>query len=391
MSRKFLALASSAIALTLIICAAGDSTSRAAATGSETGQPKFRQARFETESRRFEPKYGFRPIETAPPTPHPYTRIEQRTVLVPQWVTEHKQVPTTEIRHEEREREIVCYKDVPETVKRTRTVTFTEKEVRSHEEKYTVEKQVTEKVEQKYTVSVPYTETRKATRTVFKPVWKEVEHKHTVYVPYYEKRTGFRTVSRCVPVVRTREICVDQVYWEERIAKPVYKAGGPSVPCAVCKTRVWVPKLVHKTEPYTVNTIETVQVPYEYSVKLERPEVRTKIEKVRTMVPTEQPYSYEVYLTRYETRTRYVDVYKFVPEVRTRTVYETVYVPRQKTEPYYETVYRRVAEKRIVKERVDVPVYTTRDVAVRVYHLVPKTVEVQVAVKPVYGPPIGGK
>jgi len=390
MSRKLFALASSAIALTFIFCTAAESTSRALAAGSETKQPEFKPSSFEP-GRRFEPKSGYRPIETAPPAPYSYTHIEHRTVLVPQWVTEHKQVPTTEIRHEERDREIVTYKDVPETVQRTRTVTYSEKQVRSHEEKYTVEKQVTEKVEQKYTVSIPYTETRKATRTVFKPVWNEVEHKYTVYVPYYEKRTGYRTVSRCVPVVRTREVCVDQGYWEERISKPAYNAGGPSAPCPVCKTRVWVPKLVRKTESYTVNTTETTQVPYEYPVKLERPEVRTKIEKVRTMVPTEQPYSYEVYLTRYETRSRYVDVYKFVPEVRTRTVYETVYVPRQKTVPYYETVYHRVAEKRIVKEHFDVPVYSTRDVEVRTYHLVPKTVEVQVAVKPVYCPPYGGK
>jgi uncharacterized protein YlxP (DUF503 family) len=390
MSRNRFAVASSAITLMLIVCTAVESTSRAVAAGSETSQPEFKRSGFD-KGRRFDSKSGYRPGEVGPHSAYPYTRIEERTVLVPVWVTEHKTVPTTEIRHEERAREIVSYKDVPETVTRTRTVTYVEKQVRSHEEKYTVERPVTEKVEQKYTVSVPYTETRKATRTVFKPVWNDVEHKYTVYVPYFEKRTSFRTVSRCVPVVRTRDVYVDQGYWEERISQPNYKVGGPSAPCAVCKTRVWVPKRVHKTESYTVNTIETVQVPYEYEVRLERPEVRTRIEKVRTMVPTEQPYSYEVYLTRYETRTRYVDVYKFVPEVRTRTVYETVYVPRQKTEPYYETVYRRVTEKRIVKERFDVPVYGTRDVEVRVSHLVPKTVEVQVAVKPVYGPVWGRK
>jgi len=152
-----------------------------------------------------------------------------------------------------------------------------------------------------------------------------------------------------------------------------------------------VPKLVHKQEPYTVNTYETVRVPYEYQVKLERPEVRTKYDKVRTMVPTEVPYSYEVCLTRYETRTRFIDLYKYVPEVRTRTVYETVWVPRQKTETYCETVYRRVAVKRIVKERFDVPVYTTRDVPVRICRLIPKTVDVRVAVKPVCVPPGGPK
>jgi hypothetical protein len=365
MSRKFFALASSAITLILIVCAATESTSRASAAGYESS--------------------GYS---------NSYTRTEHRTVLVPFYVTEYKKIPQTEIRHEERAREIVCYKDVPETVQRTRTVPYVEKEVRSHEEKYTVPKQVTEKVEQKYTVTIPYTETRKATRTVFKPVWKGVEYKYTVYVPYYEKRTSYRTVSRCVPVVSTRDVCVDQGYWEERVSKPVCQVcapGAPPVPVPVCKTRVWVPKLVHKQEPYTVNTCETVRVPYEYQVKLERPEVRTKYDKVRTMVPTEVPYSYEVCLTRYETRTRFIDLYKYVPEVRTRTVYETVWVPRQKTETYCETVYRRVAVKRIVKERFDVPVYTTRDVPVRICRLIPKTVDVRVAVKPVCVPPGGPK
>jgi hypothetical protein len=385
MSRKLLAVASSAITLTVIICAADGSSSRAAAAGSETGQSKIRHARFEKEARRFEPGYGFRPIEVVPPS-YPSTRIEPHVVLVPQWVTEYKQVPTTEIRHEEREREIVSYKDVPETVTRTRTVTVVEQKVRSHEEKYTVQRPVTEKVEQKYTVSVPYAETRTASRTVLKPVWREIERKDTVFVPYYEKRTGSRTVSRCVPVVRTREICVDRGYWEERISKSDCKVCGPCapiVPVTVCKTRVWVPKLVHQQESYTVNTVETVQVPYEYAVKLERPEVRTRIEKVRVLVPTEESYSYPVQLTRYETRTRFIEVCKLVPEVRTRIVNETFFVPRPKTETYCETVFHRIAEKRIVKERVDVPVCTTREVAVRVCRLVPKTVDVHVVATPV--------
>ncbi len=63
---------------------------------------------------------------------------------------------------------------------------------------------------------------------------------------------------------------------------------------------MWVPKLVHKQECCTLNTIQTVQLPYEYEVKCERPEVRTKIEKVCTTMPTEEQYSYLVQLTRHE-------------------------------------------------------------------------------------------
>ena len=231
MSRKFLAVASSAVALTLIICAVDESTAHAAAAGSRNGATKNQARAIEKESRRFERGYGLRPIKVVPPS-YPSTRIEQRTVLVPQWVTEFKQVPTTEIRHEEREREIVCYKDVPETVKHTRTVTVLEKQVRSHVEQYTVQKPVTRKVEQKYTVSVPYTESRTATRTVLRPVWKDVERKYTVFVPYDQKRTGLRTVSRCVPVVRTRDVCVDRGHWEEQVSKSVCNVCRPAhQPC----------------------------------------------------------------------------------------------------------------------------------------------------------------
>ena len=193
-----------------------------------------------------------------------------------------------------------------------------------------------------------------------------------------------RTVTKCVPVVRTRDICVDAGCWQERVSKPVCKKCGPCGPAvavATCKCRVWVPKLVHKQECCTVNTIQTVQLPYEYEVKCERPEVRTKIEKVCTTMPTEEQYSYLVQLTRHEIRTRFVEVCKMVPEVRTRTVSETICVPRQKIETYTETVVRRVAEKRICKETVCVPFCTTREITVCVCKMVPKTVEV--AAKPV--------
>ncbi len=296
----------------------------------------------------------------------------RRTVLVPRLVTEARRVPITELRHEERQREVIVYKDVPETVQRTRTITVLEPQVRSHQETYTVRRKVVKDVPETYTVLVPYTEMRTATRLVPKPVYKEIERKFTV--------------------------CVDRGCFEERVACPVCKPVCKPVcrpcckPCAtcavavrvpVCKTRVWVPKLVKQEIPYTVDVVEKVQVPYEYEVTLCRPEVRTKIEKVCTLVPTPETYQYEVQLTRPETRTRMVPVCEYVPETRTRTVNETVCVPREKTETYTETVCRRVAEKRICKESVCVPVTTTREVPVNVCRLVPKTVEVPVAVKPV--------
>ncbi len=380
MSRRVLAVALSAIVFSLMLCTSVNSSSRAAAAGLETaGQQKPAKPHLEKEHRDYA---RMKLNQVVAPSPEPCVRIERRTVLVPQWITECKKIPTTEIRREERDREVITYKDVPEIVQRTRTITVMERQVRSHEETYTVEKPLKEKVVQTYTVCVPYSETRTDTRTVLKPVYKEIERKYTVNVPVCEKRTGTRCASRCVPVVHTRDICVDRGHFEVRVSRAVCKTCGP-VSVAECKTRVWVPVLVHKQEAFTVNTTENVQVPYTYDVTVLRPEVRTKIEKVCTMVPTQVPYTYEVRLTRYETRSRFVDVCRLVPEVRTRTVNETVWVPRQKTESYNETVCHRVAVKRICKETVCVPVCTIREVQVRVCRLLPKTVEVQVAVNPV--------
>jgi YTV protein len=389
MFRKILTVALPAIVVALTLCTTDNSASSTFAGGLETdGRRRLtpdhpgivRKSRGPAPA----PAVGYAPAQL--PVCAPCVRTEQRTVLVPELVTEYRKVPATEIRREEREREVIVYKDVPETVQRTRTFTVLERQVRSHQETYTVPKPVLKNVEQTYTVCVPYTETRTRTCTVLKPVYKEVEHKYTVSVPYCEKRTGMRTICRSVPVTRIRTVCVDQGHWELRPACPVCKPYGPraAAPVAVCKTRVWVPNLVQKQVAYTVDTIQTVQVPYEYQVTLCRPEIRTRTEKVCTLVPTQESYPYEVHLTRTENRSRTVQICEYVPEERTRTVNETVCVPRQKTESYTETVYRRVAEKQIRKETVCVPVCTTREVPVRVCRLVPKTVEVQVAMQPVY-------
>jgi len=312
----------------------------------------------------------------------PCVRTEQRTILVPQTVIECRQVPTTEIRREERAREVIVYRDVPETVQRTRIRTVLEPRVRSHEETYTVQRPVTRNVQQTYTVCVPYTEMRTGTRTVLKPVCREVERPYTVKVPFCEKRTGVRTVSRCVPVTHVHDVCVDRGHWECRVA---CQTCEPCRPCgervAACKTRVWVPNMVHVQKACTVDTIQKMQVPYEYDVTVCRCETRTRIEKIREMVPVQESYPYEVHLTRQVQRCRTVQVCEYVPETRTRIVNETVCVPCQKTETYCETICHRVAEKRIVKEIVCVPVCTTRNVEVKSCRLVPKTIEVQVATR----------
>jgi hypothetical protein len=386
MFRKPLTVAFAAVVFTLTLCSIDNSATYAAPGGPE---PAVRQ-RPTPDRHGIVPK-AYNPAPTsavgcapAPlPVCAPCVKTEQRTVLVPQWVTECRKVPTTEIRHVEREREVIVYKDVPETVQRTRTRTVLERQVRSHLETYTVRKPVMKDVEQTYTVCVPYTETKTGTRMVMKPVSKEVERKYTVSVPYCEKRIGTRTICRHVPVTHTRTICVDEGHWEVRAARPVCQPCNPCAACApVCKSRVWVPNMVHKHKTCTVDTIQKVQVPYEYPVHLCREEVRTRIEKVCEMVPVPVTFQYEVHLTRTENRTRTVQVCEYIPVQRTRTVNETVCVPVQKTETYCETVCHRVAVKQIRKELVCVPVCTTHDVQVRTCRLVPKTVEVQVAMRP---------
>jgi hypothetical protein len=264
-----------------------------------------------------------------------------------------------------------------------------EPQIRSHEESYTVQKRVVRDVDQTYTVCVPYTEMRTGCRTVMKPFFKEIEHKYTVDVPYCEKRTGMRTVCRCVPVTHTRFVCVDQGHWETRPSCAPCQPCNTCNPCGpvvapACPTRVWVPCVVRRPETYTVNETQTCQVPYQFDVTVCRPEIRTRIERVCCPVPTKETFQYEVCLTRQENRTRTIQVCECVPEVRTRTVNETICVPRQKTETYCETICRRVAVKKICTETVWVPYCTTREIQVRVCHLVPKTIEV--AVRPVCVP-----
>jgi hypothetical protein len=376
------------MAFILPLCGPDNFASRAFADGPEYGG---RQGRIH-DHRGFRPDCDGPPpaaepiCASAPERPcAPCFRTERRTVLVPQMVTETREIPTTEIRPEEREREVIVHRRVPETVQRTRTFTVMEPQVRSHEETYTVRKPVTKCVEQSYTVDVPYTETKTGTRTVCKPIWKDVPHDVCVRVPYTEKRTAMRAVCRSVPVTRTRTVCIDEGHWCVRTVCRPCKPCDPCAPAPVvaCKTRVWVPEFVKKEQCYTVDEMQTVQVPYEYDVTLCRTETQTRTDRVREMVPTQETYQYQVCLTRPETRTRTVQVCDYVSEQKTRIVNEKVCVPCQKTETYDETVWHCVAEKRIQKQTVCVPVCTTREVQVRVCRLVPKTVDVKVAAAPV--------
>ena len=57
---------------------------------------------------------------------------------------------------------------------------------------------------------VPEVQTRTASRTVQKPVWREVPQTYTVNIPVSETRTATRTVWECVPTTETRTVYEDQ-------------------------------------------------------------------------------------------------------------------------------------------------------------------------------------
>ena len=132
MSRLFMRAALTAIVSIVMLGVARESASQARAAGPEAfRRSKAESLRFKKEPRRgFGAEFLISPLDKCLSAPCPCTRIEKRTILVPVWLTECRRIPATEIRHEEREREFVVYKDVPEVVQKTRTVTVMERVVR---------------------------------------------------------------------------------------------------------------------------------------------------------------------------------------------------------------------------------------------------------------------
>ena len=249
-----------------------------------------------------------------------------QTVMVPEWVTETRKVCCTEYTEENRERKyqvcklvphkemktekyFVCVpekrqKEVEYTVcvpeKRQREVEYTvcvpekrqkevqytvcETEMRSREERYTVCKPVWTEKEEEFCVMVPHTEKRQGTRCVMKPVWEEKEVKYTVCVPVTETRKGTRMVQKCVQETVMNTVCEDQGQWEERTHTVnsccTDPCTGCPVPCTTtCTYKVWVPKIVEKQVPCTVNKMVCVPEEYEYQVTTYKQEQRTRWSK----------------------------------------------------------------------------------------------------------------
>ena len=221
----------------------------------------------------------------------------ERTVLVPEWTTETRTVKCTEYQNEKRERTVTVYKNVPETVEKTRKYTVMVPEKRTKTVNYTVRKPVYETktreckvrvpewktVEQTYTVNVPYTEHVEKTYTVRVPEWNEVEKQFTVMVPHVETREGFRTVTRCVPETTTKTVTRDCGHWETETVEVSCNSRGKccSGGCGpatrtVCR-RVWVPNVVTKEVPCTVYRTVHEKVPCTYTRTVCKPETRTRM------------------------------------------------------------------------------------------------------------------
>jgi hypothetical protein len=260
----------------------------------------------------------------------PATCEVQKTCMVPQVVTEKRKVQCIEYRQEERECKYTVYKRVAETKQVEREVCEWVREERIRNEKY----------------------------TVCKPVWTEEKREYSVLVPHIEKRQGTRKVCKYVQAKETRKVCVDEGCWEEvccvTSCKVKVGCGGCCV-VPVCKTRkVWKPNIVEKEVEVTVCRPQWVEEPYEYCVRVCKPEKRVCTVKV----------------CHYE------------KEERTRECKYTVCVPKKKTVTCQVTTCKCVPEERTRKYTVCVPYRVEKEVEVKVCKMVPITVTCKVPCKP---------
>lgn len=356
-----------------------------------------------------------------------YTTVE-RTVMVPELVTEVRKVTVTEYTQEQRERKYVVQRQVPRVEVRNRVVNYTVMEPRVREEAYTVYETAHEQVDQEYTVMVPYQVEKQGTRPVWDTVEEERTAEYTVMVPYTEKRQGTRPVWDTVveKVEQTYTVMVPYTV-EKQGMRPVWdtvhetayrtvqrvtghwvteEVADPCNPCCVRTCRKWCPQVCCEQVPYTVCRRVCRMEPYNYTVTLCRPEQRTRWVEVCRQVcrhePYEydvtvcrpevrvrkwvecrrvcrmEPYNYTVTLCRPEVRVRKVDVCRQVPVQKVRQVKYCECVQKQREETYNVTVYDCVEEEQVQVYTVCVPHQVEREVQVQVCRMVPKVVSVQV-------------
>lgn len=346
-------------------------------------------------------------------TTHVENRQVQRTVMVPQTVTEKRKVRTTEVQPVTRQREVTHYEQRPEERVENRRYTVMEPVTRVRKERYTQQRPVTETRAVPYTEQVPVRVQKTAMRTEQRPYFKMVKQTYTEQIPQVETRQGMRTASKCVPVQRQRVVYQDSGYWAEQptqtvsnIVSPISYGPTASLPvsgignvtggsvsaCCVpvdcCQTtcgtaKVWVPRRVASTQAFTEMVNQTVQEPYEYKMTTYKPVQRERMVKVQAFRTVQVPEKVEEIRFRTVSKTRNEQITRFVPEEKTRDVRYVSYEPREKVEKVRVTAYRTVPVKRTesytamvprtVEREVDVP--TTRMVQRSYSETVPVTVQ----------------
>lgn len=271
-----------------------------------------------------------------------------RTVYVPTMVKERRLVTVTECHVEQRQRQVMVRRCVPET----------------------------SAVREVYTVMVPEVRQRAEQFTVCRPVWREVERDITVQIPVEERRQGVRHVCRQVKVQEMRSVTRDHGQWEEVMCQADCHAPGCATSCGrpvrrwgrggdVCNCqwsggydggcgkpitahahRVWKPNLVTEQVPVTVWRNEMVEEPFEYVATVWRPEVRRQT----------------------------VKVCETVKEQQVRDVQYTVCVPQQRERVRNVTRYRTVLEPRVETYKVLVPHTVQKEVEVTVCRMTPQQI-----------------
>jgi hypothetical protein len=280
----------------------------------------------------------------------PTVQYVEKTICVPEWVTETRRVTVTRYRQEQRTENVLVNVCVP----------------------------VTTMVERQCVTYVPTYETRQCTYSVQVPEWTDEQRTVTVMVPYTEQRQGTRRVCKTVTETVMQTVTRDCGHWETQMVEvacaPVRcfkccvrlrrcgarcgccSCGGCGDPCppatqTVCK-QVWVPKLETVQVPVTVCRTQWVDEPCTYTVTACRPETRTVTVKVLHCRTEQRTRTYQVCQMKAETRTQTVPVTTYQTQQQTREVTRLVCIPEQVEQDV------QVQVCRMVEKRVQLPVST---------------------------------
>jgi hypothetical protein len=246
----------------------------------------------------------------------------QRTVCVPTWTTEKRQVTVCEYRTEPRTQVVTRYRCVP----------------------------VVKEIPYEYTVAVPAVRVEKQTYHVCVPYTEKVKNVYTVMVPRVVAKEGVRKLCRWVPHVQKCYRTVDRGHWEDQVCHYTVCCGGCCcAPCyqTVCAThKVWRSNCVQEA----------------YDVTVQRPEYY------------DEKYTYNVTVCEPQQREEWVEVCRYRTEAQVRDVQVHYCTYAKKTAVRQCTEYRHEPYQENVTYNVCVPVHSVREVDVRVCRYVNQVV-----------------